>query len=62
MKTESSKKEPKFSEIWDEVVDNHGYQLVEVLGEGSFGTVAKAKNTRNGNDVAIKLILEPFTN
>jgi len=34
----------------------HGYQLLEILGVGSFGTVVKAVYSLTGEEVAIKLI------
>ena len=45
---------------WIEVETNHGYKLKQLLGEGSFGQVYKAENTITGQQVAIKLIDEPF--
>jgi len=48
------------SAAWDCISKDHGYQLKNLLGEGSFGTVMAAKHIATGEMVAIKLIEEPF--
>lgn len=47
--------------LWDRVEKDHGYNLLEKLGEGSFGSVYKAKCKITGEKFAIKLIKDPFT-
>ena len=37
------------------------YELVELIGSGSFGDVMKAKMRSNGKTVAIKLLQNLFT-
>ena len=35
---------------------SHGYDEIEQIGEGSFGSVFKAKHVASGQDVAVKVI------
>ena len=47
-------------DIWQEL--DFRYELLNVIGEGSFGQVRKAKCRHNGSLVAIKLIRNAFAN
>lgn len=46
----------KLFPIWQNITDD--YELLEVLGAGTFGQVAKAKSLRTGEIVAIKLLTD----
>ena len=47
-------------EVWDNLLPD--YQLIEVLGEGSFGRVVRAKHRKSGKMVAIKYVADAFDN
>ena len=39
-----------------------GYNIIESLGDGSYGTVTKASNTKSGEICAIKKFKQKFDN
>ena len=39
---------------------NHKYQVIEIIGEGAYGTVYKCKNTETNEIVAIKKFLDKY--
>ena len=47
-------------QIVKELDQIHCYNLIEILGEGSFGTVYKAQSKMNGKTYAIKVYKKPF--
>jgi len=47
---------------WKDLQAHHGYELRDYLGSGSFGSVYSATNLANGENYAIKLVDDPFTN
>jgi len=38
------------------------YQIIKTLGDGAFGTVYKATNSKTGEVVAIKKMKQKYTN
>jgi len=40
----SKKRTPKFAEIWREIEETHGYEILNYIGEGTYGTVVSVKN------------------
>lgn len=53
-KMENSQSHSKLPKIWKQVKKD--YKLIEIIGQGSFGTVVKAQTRVNRKYVAIKLI------
>lgn len=47
------------SPIWQKATKN--YEILQLIGTGSFGEVVLAKKKSTGKKVAIKLLLKPFS-
>ena len=62
MESNTKSEKIKIDPRWAEVEQSHGYKLKEMLGEGSFGQVFRAKNKLNKQQYAVKLVTTPFDN
>jgi serine/threonine protein kinase len=59
--TQETNNKTIFGKQWNEPSITNNYHLEEVLGNGSFGEVIKATCKATNNEVAIKLVGNPFS-
>ena len=50
----------KLEGLWQNFEQNHGYKLLEILGESGYGKVYKTEKISNGKTYVIKLIANAF--
>lgn len=60
MQQDQRKKSPKKMDFFTEYGDANRYQILEVIGKGSYGVVCAAIDTHTGEKVAIKKITDIF--
>lgn len=45
------------AELFQSVDPSHDFELLEILGKGSYGRVYRAKSTKSGEVVAVKVLI-----